>query len=106
MLTVWGSAVVVHGGRELLQSFCADLRSLWSEAGGPSLRALERHLSLSKSQVGAILGGGIRRPPDWRVVSTLVQCIHRYAAGHGRVERVALRTGGQEDWRPRLACMG
>jgi len=96
---------VVHGGRELLQSFCADLRSLWSEAGGPSLRALERHLSLSKSQVGAILGGGIRRPPDWRVVSTLVQCIHRYAAEHGRVDRLSLRTAVEEYWRPRFALL-
>ncbi|MBO2448346.1 tetratricopeptide repeat protein [Actinomadura barringtoniae] len=86
---------------DLLRSFCADLRSLWVEAGGPSLRALERHLSLSKSQVGAILNGRIRRPPDWQVVSTLVECINRHAAEHGRAERLSLRTGVEEHWRPR-----
>src|SRR5690242_2478930 len=100
-----GAPSVVHGGRDLLRSFCADLRSLWSEAGGPSLRALERDLSLSKSQVGAILGGGIRRPPDWRVVRTLVECVHRHAVEHERVDRLSLRTGVEEYWRPRFALL-
>ncbi|MFL6145066.1 MAG: ATP-binding protein [Labedaea sp.] len=96
---------MVHGGRDLLRSFCADLRSLWSEAGGPTLRALERDLSLSKSQVGAILNGGIRRPPDWRVVRMLVERVHRHAVEHGRVERLSLRTGVEEYWRPRFALL-
>jgi tetratricopeptide (TPR) repeat protein len=92
-------------GRDLLGSFCADLRMLWVEAGGPSLRALERHLSLSKSQVGAILNGGIRRPPDWRVVRTLVECVHRHAVEHGRADRLSVRIGVEEYWRPRFALL-
>jgi tetratricopeptide (TPR) repeat protein len=99
------SYVGVEVGRDLLLSLCADLRLLWVEAGGPSLRALERQVSLSKSQVGAILNGRVRRPPDWRVVSTLVECIHRHAVEQGRVDRLSLRTGVEEYWRPRFALL-
>jgi tetratricopeptide (TPR) repeat protein len=97
--------LVAQVERDLLRAFCADLRLLWIQAGGPSLRALERHLSLSKSQVGAILGGRIRRPPDWRVVSTLVESVHRHAAEHGRADHLSLRTGIEEYWRPRFALL-
>ncbi len=71
---------MVQVGRDLLVSLCADLRLLWTEAGGPSLRVLERQLSLSKSQVGAILNA--------------------YAgAGHGYVS-----AGHARDHTPRPAC--
>src|SRR4051794_9158265 len=72
---------MVESARHLLAALCADLRLLWTQAGGPSLRALGGALPLSKSQVGAILNGRIRRPPDWRVVSGHAESGIGYPAG-------------------------
>jgi hypothetical protein len=96
---------VGEGAQRLLAELCADLRLLWTQAGGPSLRALESQIQVSKSQVGAILNGRVRRPPDWRVVSGLVRAVCRHAQAHGRMERVSLRTGLDEYWRPRYAVL-
>jgi hypothetical protein len=97
-----------HAGaqrRQLLASLCADLRLLWTQAGGPSLRSLESRLGLSKSQVGAILGGRIRRPPGWHVVCGLVDSVYEHAVTRGVVDRLSLRTGVEEYWRPRYAVL-
>jgi hypothetical protein len=90
---------------ELLASFCTDLRSLWIRANGPSLRVLECRLRLGKSQLGAILAGHIRRPPEWQVVAGLVKAIGEYAADRGRTDRLPLPTGITEYWRPRFAVL-
>ena len=91
--------------QELLASLCFDLRLLWRQAGGPSLRVLSGRLELSKSQLGAILTGRVRRPPDWVVVRGLVDSFDAYARDHGRRERVSLRTAVDEYWRPRYATL-
>ncbi|MFL6145460.1 MAG: ATP-binding protein [Labedaea sp.] len=97
--------MVAQPARDLLTLLCADLRLLWTQADGPSLRELERQLTLSKSQIWAILNGRIRRLPDWRVISGLIDGIHRHAATHGRVDRLSLRIGVEEYWRPRFALL-
>jgi tetratricopeptide (TPR) repeat protein len=52
--------------------FCARLDELRS-AAGVKVPVLARRLSLSRAQLYAILGGRIRRPPDWdRLVRPLV----------------------------------
>jgi DNA-binding CsgD family transcriptional regulator/tetratricopeptide (TPR) repeat protein len=96
---------VGDAAQQLLAELCADLRRVWTEAGGPSLRTLEVQLRVSKSQLGAVLNGRIRRPPDWRVVNGLVQAIDRYASNNGQLERVSLRLGVEEFWRPRYAVL-
>ncbi|MFD0823317.1 hypothetical protein ACFQ0D_34510, partial [Micromonospora zhanjiangensis] len=90
---------------ELLRRYCQDLHTLWRQAGGPSLRTLGGSVGLSKSQVGAVLGGQIRRPPDWDVVKSLVGAFHQYAKEHDRLRHVSLRTGIEEFWRPRHAML-
>jgi tetratricopeptide (TPR) repeat protein len=97
--------VAGESAQELLSQLCADLRLLWSQAGGPSLRELEVRLDVSKSQLGAILNGQVRRLPDWAVVSGLVTTIHTYAVDRGRLDRLSLRTGLDEYWRPRYAVL-
>jgi hypothetical protein len=90
---------------ELLAQLCADLRLLWTQAGGPSLRRLADRTGLGKSQVGAILAGEVRSPPDWDVVRALVVSFHGYAGEHGRLADLSLRTGVDEHWRPRYAVL-
>src|SRR5690349_18116977 len=68
---------------ELLAQLCADLRLLWRQAGGPSLRRLADRTGLGKSQVGAILAGEVRSPPDWDVVRALVVSFDGYAGERG-----------------------
>src|SRR5205823_4150865 len=82
-----------------------DLRRLQAQAGGPSVRALGEAVGLGKSQVSAILGGRIRRPPDWRVVRGLVEALYRYAREHDREHRLSIRSGVEEYWRPRYAVV-
>ncbi|HEX6684383.1 MAG TPA: NB-ARC domain-containing protein [Candidatus Limnocylindrales bacterium] len=89
----------------LLQELCADLRLLWGEAGGPTLRVLSGALRLGKTQVGAILTGQIRRPPHWRVVHGMVAGFVRHAHVHGRVGYLSRPTGLEEFWRPRHALL-
>jgi tetratricopeptide (TPR) repeat protein len=97
--------VSTDGPDELLRHLCNDLRLLWTQAGGPSLRVLSAQVGLGKSQLGAILNGTIRRPPDWDVVRRLVESFHAYARAHDRMGRVSLRTGVEESWRPRYALL-
>ena len=53
--------------------FCAGLRQL-REASGHDPVALARQLSISRTQLYAILNGEIKRPPDWtRFVGPLVE---------------------------------
>ena len=86
---------------ELLRQFCDDLHMMWRQAGGPSLRILGGRVGLSKSQVGAILAGQIRRPPNWDVVRVLISAIREHAENHDRVRHVSLRAGLEEFWKPR-----
>ncbi|SDZ53207.1 NB-ARC domain-containing protein [Asanoa ishikariensis] len=44
--------------------FCADLRRLW-KASGRDLPSVAREVRISRAQLYAILGGEIRRPPDF-----------------------------------------
>ncbi len=89
----------------LLDELCADLRLLWMQAGGPSLRVLSGHLPLSKSQVSNILAGRIRQPPDPRVVHALVRTVVQYAQRRGRAATLTVPTGADEFWRPRCAVV-
>lgn len=91
--------------QDVLREFCADLRLFWMQAGGPSLRTLSVRTSRSKSQVGNILNGEIRRPPDWDVVRALVSSFVRYAGEHGRSARLSPPTGLEQYWRPRYAVL-
>jgi len=94
--------VAAADGRDhLLLQFCADLRLLWTQADGPSLRVLGAQVGLGKSQLGAILGGQVRRPPDWDTVRKLVDSFRAYAQAHDRWARVSLRTDLDGFWRPR-----
>jgi tetratricopeptide (TPR) repeat protein len=91
--------------QELLQQFCADLRLMWLEAGGPSLRALSREVRRSKSQVGNILNGRIRQPPGWDVVQAMLTGFVHHAREQGRSSQLSQSTGVIEYWRPRLAVV-
>jgi len=97
--------VAAQRGHELLQQFCADLRLLRTQAGGPSLRQLSGEVHRGKSQVGAILNGEIREPPDWDVVRALLESIRRYAQDEGRLANLSVRTAIDEFWRPRYAVL-
>jgi hypothetical protein len=66
---------------------------------------LERRLELGKSQLGAILSGRIRRPPDWQVIAGLVKEIGEHAAAVGRADRLSMPTSITEYWRPRFAVL-
>jgi tetratricopeptide (TPR) repeat protein len=53
--------------------FCADLRQLRVQSGA-DVAALARRLNLSRAQLYAVLGGKVRRPPDWeRIVRPIVE---------------------------------
>jgi tetratricopeptide (TPR) repeat protein len=97
--------VAVDAPEELLAQLCRDLRLLWVQAGGPSVRRLSAEVRLGKSQVSAILNGQIRALPDWDVVRGMVESVGRYAREHGRADRLSLRTGVEEYWRPRYALL-
>jgi len=97
--------MTTQAAEELLRHFCDDLHTMWRQAGGPSLRILGGRVGLSKSQVGAILSGQIRRPPDWDVVRVLVSAVREYAEDHDCVRHVSLRAGLEEFWRPRYTII-
>src|SRR4051812_37034867 len=111
-------------GDDVLVQLCRDLRLLQAQAGGPSVRDLAATVGLGKSQVSAILGGRIRRPPDWRggggvveggspdargrdrgVVRGLVEALSGYAREHAGEHRLSIRWGREEYWRPRHAVV-
>src|SRR5262245_44676534 len=89
----------------LLRQVCDDLRLLRTQAGGPSLRALEVQLGRGKSQLAAVLNGQIRRLPDWELVRGLVDSCRRYADEHGRLDRLSVSTGIEQHWRPRYTLL-
>jgi tetratricopeptide (TPR) repeat protein len=95
----------MDAAQQMLQQLCADLRRLWAEADGPSVRALTSRVGLGKSQIGAILNGRIRQLPDWSVVHGLITSFLRYAQDHGRTGRLTLSSGVDEYWRPRYALV-
>jgi tetratricopeptide (TPR) repeat protein len=97
--------VTADGPETLLAQFCADLRLMWRQAGGPSLRRLAEQVRLGKSQVGAILNGQVRTLPDWTVIRGLVECFGRYAHDHARTGQLSMRTGVDEYWRPRYTVL-
>ncbi|WP_198347932.1 XRE family transcriptional regulator [Plantactinospora sp. KBS50] len=90
---------------QLLEQLCLDLRQLRLQAGGPSLRDLSDLVGISKSQLGSILSGQVRRLPDWDVVKGLVEAVRRYGADRGRLGQLSLTTGVEEFWRPRYAAV-
>jgi len=91
--------------QQLLNRMCSDLRLLWTQAGGPTLRILSARVGLGKSQVGNILNGRIRQPPDWQVINDLIASFVSYAREHGRAGRISLSIGVEEFWRPRFAVV-
>jgi tetratricopeptide (TPR) repeat protein len=97
--------VTPDASQDLLQQLCADLRLLWMQAGGPTLRVLSGRVSLSKSQLGNILNGRIRQPPEWDVVRALVTTFARHARDRDRVAHVSMSTAIDEFWRPRHAVL-
>ncbi|MEV0425546.1 NB-ARC domain-containing protein [Micromonospora sp. NPDC050495] len=90
---------------QLLEQLCLDLRQLRLQAGGPSLRDLADLVGISKSQLGSILSGQVRRLPDWDVVKGLVEAVRKYSADRGRLGQLSLTTGVDEFWRPRYAAV-
>jgi tetratricopeptide (TPR) repeat protein len=98
-------AALTEPSRQLLMELCGDLRLLWKQAAGPSLRVLAQQVGLSKSQLGAILAGEVKRPPDRRVVHGLVSAIVRFAEGNDRVDRISPRASVEDYWRPRYAAV-
>ncbi|MEV4847332.1 NB-ARC domain-containing protein [Micromonospora matsumotoense] len=88
-----------------LEHLCLDLRQLRLQAGGPSLRDLAARVGISKSQLGAILSGQVRRLPDWDVVKGLVEAVRKYSADRGQLAQLSLTTGVEEFWRPRYSAV-
>lgn len=88
-----------------LEQLCLDLRQLRLQAGGPSLRDLANRVGISKSQLGSILSGQVRRLPDWDVVKGLVEAVRKYSADRGRLGQLSVTTGVEEFWRPRYAAV-
>jgi hypothetical protein len=86
-----------------VSEFCAKLDALRIGAGA-DVPVLARRLSLSRAQLYAILGGRIRRPPDWdRVVRPLVDACTGGDAGALAAwrQRHAVLTGVWEELRRR-----
>ncbi|GIH03329.1 hypothetical protein Rhe02_13960 [Rhizocola hellebori] len=90
---------------DVLATLCRDLRLVWEQAGGPSVRCLAIAVGLGKSQVGAILRGRIRRPPDWQVLRAMVEAIYLHARQRGRLPCLSISSGVDEYWRPRYAMV-
>jgi transcriptional regulator with XRE-family HTH domain len=84
----------------LLQAFCVRLKRLQA-ASGLSQIALARHVGLGKSQVSAILNGGIKRLPDWDIVHAVLKACMDHAAKTGRSLPSDLHDAA--DWRRRYA---
>jgi tetratricopeptide (TPR) repeat protein len=97
--------VTSDAAQQLLQQLCEDLRLLWSQAGGPTLRALAGRVNLSKSQVSNILNGRLRQPPDWQVVTAMVTSFARYAQEHGRTPYLSVSTAIEGFWRSRYTVV-
>lgn len=81
-----------------LREFCDRIRLLHREAGGPTVDSLaaDPSIPLRRSQLYDLLAGRIRRPPDWTVVSSIVNACVRYSASRGRTGLLATDL---DDWR-------
>jgi tetratricopeptide (TPR) repeat protein len=79
-------------GGVALRDFCAQLRELHVQAGGPLVdsMAADARFPLRRSQIYQVLGGTLRRPPSWEFVSAFVRACARYASHHHR--EVSLET--------------
>jgi TPR repeat protein len=81
-----------------LRAFCARLKRLQG-ASGLTQAAVARHADKSTSQIGAILNGTIKRPPDWRLVQVMVSTCLAHAERNGRT--VPADLSREEDWKRR-----
>ncbi len=81
-----------------LQIFCARLRRLQLTSGLTQV-ALARHAGMSKSHMSEILNGAIKRPPDWRVVNSVITACLDHAVKTARVLPPDVQSGA--DWRRR-----
>jgi tetratricopeptide (TPR) repeat protein len=63
LLEVWGFAGRADGGGPVAD-FCADLRQLRSRSQIP-VATLAARLNVSRQHLYAVLGGQVKRPPDW-----------------------------------------
>jgi tetratricopeptide (TPR) repeat protein len=95
--------VAVPLGVGPVSEFCAQLDELRIESGA-EVSLLAKRLGLSRAQLYAILGGRIKRPPDWdRVVRPLVHVCARGDPGALAAwrRRHAILTGVWEELRRR-----
>ena len=83
-----------------LPAFCARLKRL-QQASGLTQTALARHAGLGKSQMSAILNGGIKQLPDWPVVQLVVHTCLDHAEKTGKALQADL--GDERDWRRRYS---
>jgi hypothetical protein len=81
----------------VLADFCAALKRLHEEAGGPSVLTLgrDRQVPLQRTQIYATLAGSISAPPTWEFVDVFVQRCRAFAAQ--RRVRLSVLTAGR-DW--------
>jgi hypothetical protein len=99
---------MTQGDRSALESFFAELRRVWEEAGPPSYKEFEK-LSrrvkgpadgeaqwLSRSTTQHILAGRRRRPPKWQWVSRFITVL-REAAKEAGVDPA--RIGDLPEWK-------
>ena len=83
-----------------LQTFCARLKRL-QRAAGISQTALAGYVTLSTSQMSAILNGDIKRLPDWGLVEKVVRACLAHAAQNHKTLPPDL--SHREDWRRRYS---
>ncbi|WP_433380856.1 ATP-binding protein [Actinoplanes sp. CA-142083] len=78
-----------------LRDFCARLKELHVQAGGPNVDAMtsDVRFPLRRTQVYQVLGGTVRRPPSWEFVAAFVAACDRYARDHHRTVSVSTDLG-------------
>ena len=81
-----------------LPPFCGRLKRL-QKASGLSQTALAGRAGLGKSQMSAILNGGIKQVPDWNLVQQVVHSCLEHAARTGR--QVPPDLCNERDWQRR-----
>ena len=86
-----------HAGSPL-RTFCARLKRL-QQAAGLTQGALAGHADLGKSQMSAILNGGITRLPDWDVICAVVGACLDHAAEKGKT--LPADISDKNDWKRR-----
>jgi tetratricopeptide (TPR) repeat protein/transcriptional regulator with XRE-family HTH domain len=83
-----------------MSTFCARLKRL-QQASGLTQTAIARHAGLGKSQMSAILNGGIKQLPDWPVVQLVVRTCLDHAAKTGKPLQAGL--ADERDWQRRYS---